>query len=57
LFTAQAVWECLKNNDPAGSMEIIETYLEVVIKVKAAREQELPRVGMRKRALKSPFFQ
>ena len=31
-FIAQAVWECLKNNDPQGVIEIIETHLEVVNK-------------------------
>jgi len=28
-FIAQAIWECLKNNDPQGVIEIIETHLEV----------------------------
>ena len=45
-FIALAVWECLKNNDPEGVMEIIETHLEVVNKVKASQETELPRATM-----------
>lgn len=45
-FIAQAVWECLKNNDPEGVIEIIETHLEMVNKVKASKENELPRATM-----------
>ena len=45
-FIAQAIWECLKNNDPQGVMEIIETHLEVVNKVKAAQEMALSRATM-----------
>jgi DNA-binding phage protein len=45
-FIAQAIWECLKNNDPQGVIEIIETHLEVVNKVKAAHATELSRATM-----------
>lgn len=45
-FIAKAIWECLKNNDPEGVMEIVETHLEVVNKVKAARESALARATM-----------
>lgn len=45
-FIAQAIWECLKNNDPQGVIEIIETHLEVVNKVKAAQTTELSRATM-----------
>lgn len=45
-FIAQAVWECLKNNDPQGVIEIIETHLEVVNKVKAAQATDLSRATM-----------
>lgn len=31
-FIAKAVWECLKNNDPDGVMEVIEAHIEVVNK-------------------------
>ena len=45
-FIAQAIWECLKNNDPQGVIEIIETHLEVVNKVKAAQATDLSRATM-----------
>lgn len=45
-FIAQAVWECLKNNDPEGVVEIIETHLEIVNKVKAAQHTHLSRATM-----------
>lgn len=45
-FIAKAIWECLKNNDPEGVMEIIEAHLEAVNKVKASEHIELPRSTM-----------
>lgn len=45
-FIALAVWECLKNNDPEGVIEIIEAHLHVVNKSKAAGETHLPRSSM-----------
>lgn len=45
-FIAQAVWECLKNNDPEGVIEIIQTHLQVVNKVKAAKKNNLSRATM-----------
>ncbi len=45
-FIAKAIWECLKNNDPQGVMEVIETHLEIVNKVKAARTIDLSRATM-----------
>ncbi len=45
-FIAKAVWECLKNNDPEGVIEIIETHLEIVNKVKATQKNELSRSTM-----------
>lgn len=45
-FIAQAIWECLKNNDPEGVIEIIETHLEVVNKVRAAQKTDLSRATM-----------
>lgn len=45
-FIAQAVWECLKNNDPQGVVEIIESHLEAVNKVKAAQMANLSRATM-----------
>lgn len=45
-FIASAIWECLKNNDPQGVVEIIETHLEVVNKVKATQATDLSRATM-----------
>lgn len=45
-FIAQAVWECLKNNDPEGVVEIIQSHLRVVNKSKAAHDTDLPRSSM-----------
>ena len=42
-FIAKAVWECLKNNDPEGVIEIIETHLEIVNKAQNAQKNELSR--------------
>jgi DNA-binding phage protein len=42
-FIARAVWECLKNNDPEGVIEIIETHLEIVNKTQNAQKNELSR--------------
>jgi DNA-binding phage protein len=45
-FIAKAVWECLKNNDTDGILEIIEAHLEIVNKVNAAHKTELSRSTM-----------
>lgn len=45
-FIAKAVWECLKNNDPEGVMEVIEAHLEAINKVKASEHVQLPRSTM-----------
>lgn len=45
-FIAGAIWECLKENDPEGVLEIIETHLEIVNKVKASEKNELSRSTM-----------
>jgi len=42
----EAIWECLQNNDPEGVVEMIEIYLNAVNKVKAAKENKLPRSTM-----------
>lgn len=42
-FIAVAVWDCLKNNDPEGVVEIIQAHLAVVNKQKRAKEAHLPR--------------
>jgi probable addiction module antidote protein len=40
---AKAVWECLKDNDPDGVIEILEAHLRAKNKSKLAREHDLPR--------------
>ena len=40
---AQAFWECLKENDPEGAMEVIAAHLNALNKVQFAREAEIPR--------------
>jgi DNA-binding phage protein len=45
-FIAQAVWECLKNNDPEGVVEVIQAHLRVVNKTRAAQQINLPRSSM-----------
>ena len=40
---AQAIWECLKENDPDGVIEILETHLSAKNKSQLAKEHDLPR--------------
>ena len=40
---AQAFWECLKDNDPEGAMEVISAHLNALNKVHLAKEAEMPR--------------
>ena len=42
----RAIWECLKNNDPAGAIEVIEAHLEAINKSHAARKISLARSTM-----------
>ncbi len=45
-FIAKAVWECFKNNDPEGVIEVIQAHMRAVNKTKAAQENELPKSSM-----------
>ncbi len=45
-FIAKAFWECMKNNDPEGAMEVIQAHLRAVNKTRVAKENELPRSTM-----------
>lgn len=45
-FIAQALWECLKNNDPEGVVEVVTAHLCAVNKAKAAQRTNLPRSSM-----------
>jgi DNA-binding phage protein len=40
---AQAFWECLKDNDPEGAMQVISSHLNALNKVHLAKEAEMPR--------------
>jgi DNA-binding phage protein len=43
---AQAIWDCLKDNDPEGVVEVIQIHLEAVNKMKTAKQQNLSRATM-----------
>jgi DNA-binding phage protein len=43
VLVAQAFWECLKENDPEGAMEVISAHLQALNKVHLAKEAEMPR--------------
>ena len=43
---AQAVWECLKEGDSEGVIEVIQAYLEAVNKTGVARESAMARSTM-----------
>lgn len=40
---AQAFWECLKENDPEGAMEILNAHLNALNKVQFSKSSEIPR--------------
>ena len=40
---AQAFWECLKQNDPEGAIEVLSSHLEALNKSHFAQEAEMPR--------------
>jgi len=42
-FIAKAVWECLKNNDHEGVMEVIQAHMRAVNKTKMSKESDLAR--------------
>lgn len=39
----RAIWECLKEGDPEGVIEVIRIYLEAVNKTEVARESSMAR--------------
>ena len=45
-FISRAIWECLKNNDPEGVVEVIEAHLEAVNKTQLAKKGSLARSTM-----------
>lgn len=43
---ASAVWECLKDNDPNGVIEILEAHLRAKNKSKFSRDNDVPRTTL-----------
>jgi len=43
---AKAIWECLKDNDYEGVIEVIEAHMKAVNKVKAAKDADLAKSSM-----------
>lgn len=42
----RAIWECLKNDDPEGVVEIIQIHLEAVNKTQLAKEAHVPKTTL-----------
>lgn len=40
---AEAIFECLKNNDPEGVMEMIQTYIWALAKCKQHKPEDMPK--------------
>lgn len=45
-LVAQAIWDCLRDNDPDGVIEILETHLSAKNKSKLAKEHDVPRTTL-----------
>ncbi|MFN4174186.1 MAG: DNA-binding protein, partial [Parachlamydiaceae bacterium] len=45
-FISKAIWECLKNNDPEGVVEMIQIYLNAKNKAQVAEHSHLARSTM-----------
>ncbi len=43
---AKAIWECLKDNDPDGVIEILEAHVSAKNKSQLAKEHDLPRTTL-----------
>jgi DNA-binding phage protein len=43
---SRAVWECLKNNDPEGVIEVIEAHLRAKNKTELSKKNNLARTTM-----------
>lgn len=43
---AQAVWECLKENDPDGVIEILEAHIRAKNKSQFTKENNIPRTTL-----------
>lgn len=45
-FIAKAIWECLKDNDYEGVVEVVQAHMRAVNKTKAAKDNDLARSSM-----------
>jgi DNA-binding phage protein len=45
-LVGRAIWECLKNGDSEGVIEVIRIYLEAVNKTQIAKENDMARSTM-----------
>lgn len=43
---SKAIWECLKNNDPEGVIEVLEAHFEAVNMLKFSKESHIPRATL-----------
>ncbi len=43
---AQAFWDCLRDNDPEGAMEMIAIYLREINKLKLSQEHNISRSSL-----------
>lgn len=43
---SKAIWECLKNNDPEGVIEVLQAHLEAVNMLKFSKEAHIPRATL-----------
>lgn len=43
---SKAIWECLKNNDPEGVIEVLEAHFAAINKLKFSKESEIPRTTL-----------
>jgi probable addiction module antidote protein len=43
---SKAVWECLKENDPEGVIEILEAHISAKNKTQFAKEHDIPRTTL-----------
>ena len=44
-FIGRAIWECLKNNDPEGVIDIVQTHLAVVERVTQTKKAQRSRIS------------
>jgi len=42
----RAIWECLKNGDPEGVIEVIQIHLEACNKTKLVKQAQLPKTTL-----------